>query len=188
MWITFLPFEDTKMLSPISSFFLAEDDITSEGFIHFGKLLSFPGSLSCISDTESKLDTEGPFWVQTPVHPLFLIYRKRFSLLGLPWVPKSGHSQSLIWEVKQCRNKGKAVKEERQWQSVQFSSVAQSCPTLCDPMNRSTPVLPVHHQLPELTQTHIRQVGDAIQPSYPLLSPSPSAPNPSQHQGKTGKP
>ena len=67
--------------------------------------------------------------------------------------------------------------------SVQFSSVAQSCPTLCDPMNRSTPGLPVHHQLPEFTQTHVHRVGDAIQPSHPLSSPSPPSPNPSQHQG-----
>ena len=66
--------------------------------------------------------------------------------------------------------------------SVQFSSVAQLCPTLCDPMNRSTPGLPVHHQLPEFTQTHVHPVGDAIQPSHPLSSPSPPAPNPSQHQ------
>ena len=57
--------------------------------------------------------------------------------------------------------------------SVQFSSVAESCPTLCDPMNRSTPGLPVHHQLPEFTQTHVHQVGDAIQPSHSLSSPSP---------------
>ena len=62
--------------------------------------------------------------------------------------------------------------------SVQFSSVAQSCPTLCDPMNHSTPGLPVHHQLPDFTQTHIHQVSDAIQPSHPLSSPSPPAPNP----------
>ena len=61
--------------------------------------------------------------------------------------------------------------------SVQFSSVAQSCPTFCDPMNRSTPGLPVHHQLPECTQTHVHRVSDAIQPSHPLSSPSP-APNP----------
>ena len=54
----------------------------------------------------------------------------------------------------------------------QFSSVAQSCPTLCDPMDCSTPCLPVHHQLPEFTQTHVHQIGDAIQPSHPLLSPS----------------
>ena len=66
--------------------------------------------------------------------------------------------------------------------SVQFSSVAQSCPTLCDPMNHSTPGLPVHHQLPEFTQTHVHRVGDAIQPSHLLLSPSPPALNPSQHQ------
>ena len=66
--------------------------------------------------------------------------------------------------------------------SVQFSSVAQSCPTLCDPTNRSTPGLPVHHQLPEFTQTHVHRVRDAIQPSHPRLSPSPPAPNPSQHQ------
>ena len=65
--------------------------------------------------------------------------------------------------------------------SVQFSSVTQSCPTLRDPMNRSTPGLPVHHQLPEFTQTHVHRVSDAIQPSHPLSSPSP-APNPSQHQ------
>ena len=63
-----------------------------------------------------------------------------------------------------------------------FSSVAQSCPTLCDPMNCSTPGLPVHHQPPEFTQTHVHQVSDAIQPSHPLSSPSPPAPNPSQHQ------
>ena len=68
-------------------------------------------------------------------------------------------------------------------QSVQYSSVTQLCPTLCDPMNRSTPGLPVHHQLPEFTQTHVHRVGDAIQPSHPLSSPSPPAPNPSQHQG-----
>ena len=67
--------------------------------------------------------------------------------------------------------------------SIQFSSVAQSCPTLCDPMNRSTPGLPVHHQLPESTQTHVHWVSDAIQPSHPLSSPSPPALNLSQHQG-----
>ena len=64
--------------------------------------------------------------------------------------------------------------------SVQFS---QSCPTLCDPMNRSTPGLPVHHQLLEFTQTHVHRVGDAIQPSHSLSSPSPPALNLSQHQG-----
>ena len=66
--------------------------------------------------------------------------------------------------------------------SDRIRSVAQSCPTLCDPMNRSTPGLPVQHQLPEFTQTHVHQVSDAIQPSHPLSSLSPPAPNPSQHQ------
>ena len=66
--------------------------------------------------------------------------------------------------------------------SDQIRSVTQSCPTLCDPVNRSTPGLPVHHQLPEFTETHVHQVSDAIQPSHPLSSPSPPAPNPSQHQ------
>ena len=66
--------------------------------------------------------------------------------------------------------------------SVQFSSVTQLCPTLCEPMNRSTPGLPVHHQLPKPAQTHVHQVSDAIQPSHPLLSPSPAF-SLSQHQG-----
>ena len=65
---------------------------------------------------------------------------------------------------------------------VQFSSVAQSCPTICDPINCSTPGLTVHHHLLGFTQTHVHRVGDAIQPSHPLSSPSPPAPNPSQHQ------
>jgi len=64
----------------------------------------------------------------------------------------------------------------------QFTSVAQSCPTFCDPMNRSTPGLLFHHQLPEFTETHVHRVRDAIQPSHPLSSPSPPNPNPSQHQ------
>ena len=65
---------------------------------------------------------------------------------------------------------------------IYIRSVTQSCPTLCDPMNHSTPGLPVHHQLLEFTQTHVHRVSDAIQPSLPLSSPSPPAPNPSQHQ------
>ena len=66
--------------------------------------------------------------------------------------------------------------------SDQIRSVAQSCPTLFNPMNRSTPGLPVHHQLLEFTQTHVHRVSDAIQPSHPLSSSSPPAPNPAQHQ------
>ena len=67
--------------------------------------------------------------------------------------------------------------------SVQFSSVTQSCLTLCYPINHGTPGLPVHHQLWEFIQTHVHRVGDAIQPSHLLSSPSPPTPNPSQHQG-----
>ena len=65
---------------------------------------------------------------------------------------------------------------------LQFSSVVQLCPTLWDPMNRSMPGIPVHHQLPEFTQTHVHRVSDAIQPSHPLSSPSPPTFNLSQHQ------
>ena len=93
---------------------------------------------------------------------------------------------SLVWNRK---NRGVTDTGEKSWcllllyiSWVQFSSVAQSCPTLCDPMNRSTPGLPVHHQFPEFTQTHVHRVGDAIQPSHPLSSSFPPAPNPSQHQ------
>ena len=75
--------------------------------------------------------------------------------------------------MRKCKNKS--------YYKFKFSSVTQSCPTLCDPMNHSTPGLPVHHQLPEFTQTHVHRVSDALQPSYPMLSPSPPAPNPSQH-------
>ena len=87
------------------------------------------------------------------------------------------------------KEKGKGKKNRRSWwrkgnnrMFSQFSSVVQSCPTLCEPINRSTPGLLVHHQLSEFTQTHVNQVSDAIQPSHPLSSPSPPAPNPSQHQ------
>ena len=75
-----------------------------------------------------------------------------------------------------------SVNQSTHGSSAQFSSVTQSCPTLCDPMNHSTPGLPVHHQLPKFTQTHVHQVRDAIQPSHPLSFPTPPAPNPSQHQ------
>ena len=75
------------------------------------------------------------------------------------------------------------VKVPNDFHVIQFSSVAQSCPTLCNPMNHSMPGLPVNHQFLESIQTHVHQVSDAIQPSHPLSSPSPPAPKPSQHQG-----
>ena len=71
----------------------------------------------------------------------------------------------------------------KNWEKIQFSLVTQLCPTLCDPLNRSTPGLLVHHQLPESTQIHVHWVGDTIQPSNPLSSPSPPVFNLSQHHG-----
>ena len=78
---------------------------------------------------------------------------------------------------------GQCTKNLLWFHPIQFSSVTQSCPTLCDPMDRSTPGLPVHHQLPQFTQIHVHWVGDAIQPSHPLSSPSPPVFSLSQHQG-----
>ena len=101
------------------------------------------------------------FVIQATLHlPMYLFYQEIKILVGVM-------RSMLVWVNNQ--------------HSVQFSSVAQSCATLCDPMNHSTPGLPVHQQLPEFTQTHVHQVSDAIQPSHPLSSPSPPAPNPSQH-------
>ena len=87
-----------------------------------------------------------------------------------------------------CKAQKKYLRQSEKWKRcflwwVQFSSVAQLCQTLCNPMNCSTPGLPVHHQLPESTQTHVHRLGDAIQPSHPLSSPSSLVLNPSQHQG-----
>ena len=77
---------------------------------------------------------------------------------------------------------GEMYRESNMEIYIQFSSIAQSCPTLCDPMNRSTPGLPVHHQLLEFTQTHVHQVSDATQPSHPLSSRFPPTSNPSKRQ------
>ena len=103
------------------------------------------------------------------------------------------HSSSEKFQkLKRCRDCALSIRETSYLNVVQFnwvqfsplecSSVAQSSRTLCDAMNLSTPGLPVHHQLPEFTQTHVHGAGDVIQPSHPLSSPSPPAPNPSQHQ------
>ena len=106
-------------------------------------------------------------------------------------VRKEENLKSVIWV---SLEKDKAIIPINVWRKncvlwsleiseVQFSSVTQSCPTLCDSMNHSTPGLPVRHQLPEFTQTHVHWVGDAIQPFHPLWSPSPPALNLSQHKG-----
>ena len=94
----------------------------------------------------------------------------------------SAFSKSTVNMLSYFRNLKKKKAERKTPIQYQFSLVTQSCPTLCDPMNRSTPGFPVHHQLLEFTQTHVHQVRDAIQPSHPLSSPSPPSPNPSQQQ------
>ena len=99
------------------------------------------------------------------------------------WHPAISSSNALFAFCPQSFPASGTFLMSRMFTSVQFTSVTQSCPTLCNPTNHSMPGLPVHHQLPEFTQTHVHQVGDAIQPSHPLSSPSPPAPNPSQHQG-----
>ena len=104
-------------------------------------------------------------------------------LMETSWWERLRGNWVLFWWAGQCSVNlkynfllmGGAVFPLCYFSSVQFSSVTQSCPTFCDPMNRSTPGLPVHHQLPEFTQTHVHRVGDAIQPSHPLSSPSPPA-------------
>ena len=120
-----------------------------------------------------------------------------FSILALrtPWtvwkgkmiglkeeLPRSVSAQYATgdqWRNNSRKNEGMEPKQKQQ--DYQFSSVAQSCPTICNPTNHSTPGLPVHHHLLEFSQSHIHRVGDAIQPSHPLSSPFPPAPNPSQH-------
>ena len=113
------------------------------------------------------LDGKDPLEEEMATHSSILPWR-------IPWTEKPGGLQ--------VHGIAESDMTER-LSSVQFSSVAQSCPTLCDPMDYSTPGFPVHRQLSELAPTHVHQVNDAIQPSYPLSSPSPPAFNLSQHQG-----
>ena len=115
-----------------------------------------------------------------------LSYKRSLRILESEPVPSSAdlpnpglnqgllHSRLILYQLSYQRSSAIIINH--------FSSVTQSCPTLCDPMNRSMPGLPICHQLPEFTQTHVHQVSDAIQPSHPLSSPSPPTPNPSQHQ------
>ena len=114
-----------------------------------------------------------------------LLYDLEIPFLGVYWKEKKILSWRVIFNsmfIAVIITIAKKWKLRKYLSMDQIRSVAQSCPTLCDPMNCSTPGLPVHHQLPEFTETHIHRVSDAIQPSHPLLSPSPLAPNPSHHQ------
>ena len=115
------------------------------------------------------------------LQPLYTTSTKDTYFKLLLWKYLSSSSQFWIrWLLLYNKPSQKLVTLKNVFSSVQL--LAQSCPTLCNPMNHSMPGLPVHHQLPEFTQTHIHRVSGAIQPSHPLSSPSPSAPNPSQHQ------
>ena len=122
-----------------------------------------------------------PCWVQLPVLLFCVpgILAVLASLNAVLCFLTSGRVLSSGWVPSSCTTAWKASSGS----SVQFISVTQSCLTLCDPMNRNWPGFSVHHQLPESTQTHVHRVGDAIQPSQPLSSPSPPALNLSQHQG-----
>ena len=135
------------------------------GVARVGEKLPFPASGCKVATLPARVarslfwcDLYLPFWPpnSTSVRFLFINFHRTIACLG------SGQ-----WSLKS---------------QVQFSSVTQSCPTLCDPMNCSMPGLPVHYHLPEFTQTHVHRVGDAIQPFHPLSSPFPPVPNPSQHQ------
>ena len=107
----------------------------------------------------------------------------QYSCLGNPLDRRAWQAiQSMEWQKSRTQLSDQTTTNPCTYMKCQFSSVDQSCPTLCDPMNRSMPGLPVHHQLPEFTQTHIHRVSDAIQPSHPLSSLSPPTSNPSQHQ------
>ena len=110
----------------------------------------------------------------TKKHQRLYIYKSYY-------IPQNDHQETLYVQ-ESIMYTGKTLPKESMKFHDQIRSVTQSCPTLCDPMNLSTPGLPVHHQLSEFTQTHVHRVSDAIQPSHPLSSPSPLAPNPSQHQ------
>ena len=105
-----------------------------------------------------------------------ILQAKLLEWVVVPFSRASSHPRN--WTAVSCTS-GRFLTNWTIRERSQFSSVSQSCLTLCDPMNHSTPGLPVHHKLPELTQTHAHRVGDAIQPSHPLSSPSPPTPYPS---------
>ena len=182
-------------MSPLYSFLLRQSFLLSisshdahrenPSFIHLSaslvaqRLKRLPG----MWETRARsLDQEDHLKKEMATHSSTLVWR-------IPWRKEPGRLQSmgssqrvgLDWGASLSLSAIHSVTSS-EYPSVQFSSVTQACPTICDPMNSSTPGLPVHHQLPQFTQTHVHRVSDAIQPSHPLSFPSPPAPNPSQHQ------
>ena len=134
---------------------------------------SFHHKVPRMSSPVGKVSHHQPGWSTPAPSSIYPISPSFSPLPHMPSLPLS-HLGSLYPIIKTHRHRADLTVQ------FSFSSVAQSC--LCDPMNRSTPGLPVHHQLLEFTQTHVHRVSDAIQPSHPLSSPCPPAPNPSQHQ------
>ena len=139
---------------------------------------SVPGKIKCVSYYKSQYhcDLWGPGWEADHYRE----YEKgAFVVTTLYW----GRWGTITWFMEriQCDDAHTQILEQQM--AHQLSSVPQLCPTLCDPMDCSMPGFPVCHQLPEPTQTHVHCIGDAIQPSHPLLSPSPPTFNLSQHQG-----
>ena len=147
-----------------------EDEIESPLFI----IMTPPSHLLCLI-LQSYLGTSGLLWMTEKAGP-------RDAMLCSMSLSRSSWRYSTIW-MRMATSIHCLSVLPSQYLCLQFSSVAQSCLTLCDPMNRSMPGLPLYHQLPESTQTQVHWVGDAIQPSHPLSSPSPPALNLSQHQG-----
>ena len=121
------------------------------------------------------LGWEDPLEEGTAIHSSILAWK-------IPWTEEPGRLQSMGSQSQTWLSNFHFQSYFSSW-SDQIRSVAQLCPTLCNTMDRSTPGLPVHHQLPEFAQTHVHRVSDALQPSHPLSSPSPPAFNLSQHQG-----
>ena len=147
------------------------------------KSLSVQFSRSVVSDSlwphelQSYVQLFVTQWTVAHQVPLYIEFFRQEYWNGLPFPPPGGLPELRI-ETASLMSPALA---DRFFITL-FSSVTQSCLTLCNPTNRSMPGLPVHRQLPEFTQTHVHWVGDAIQPSHPVSSPSPPAPNPSQHQ------
>ena len=135
-----------------------------------------------------KISASWKVWLTYDGHSWELRWFLSVSQISFNWLAqlrsygKGGKATSCVTPANILQTKGSHMAKLSVMEWYLFSSVAQSCPTLCDPMNCSTPGLPVHHHLPEFTQTHVHWVHDAIQPSHPLSSPSPPGPNPSQHQ------
>ena len=158
----------------------------AEHIILEGSCFNIPIRFSCMSPSPNLREAfTQAFWVRGTLYTSLLQRLQRILIVKHPSLGSSVPCKALVQNSMPHLETswiGCTVCSWYPTESVQFSSVTQSCPTLCDPMNCSTPGLPVHHHLPEFTQTHIHRVHDAIQPSHPRSSPSPPVPNPSQHQ------